>query len=110
MLELRTLKHKSRIYVEAGAILYGIMDETNTLKEGEVFITPDTKEGRHRVIVSDHIVITRAPALHPGDIEAIEIYQVSHQVGTWTAICSMSYGMMPVTQRYYILQHIIPDK
>lgn len=63
MVELRNLKHKSRIYVEEGATLYGIMDETNTLQEGEIFITLDTKEWRHKVVVGERIVITRAPAL-----------------------------------------------
>ncbi|KAH6613232.1 RNA dependent RNA polymerase-domain-containing protein [Chaetomium tenue] len=45
--ELRLLKHKARIPVRNGMTLFGIMDETGFLKEGEVYVTFDPEENRH---------------------------------------------------------------
>ena len=67
MSSLRDLKYRARIPIEKGCLLYGIMDETNTLREGEVYIAtqlPDEYgEWKHRVITHDQLVVTRAPAL-----------------------------------------------
>ncbi|RGP68784.1 hypothetical protein FLONG3_8047 [Fusarium longipes] len=73
--ELRLLKHKARIPVENGVTLFGIMDETGFLNEGEVYVTYDKSYGRRngRVIKSTlkdgEVIVTRSPALHPGDIQ-----------------------------------------
>lgn len=69
LVELRALKYRARILVEQGATLYGIMDETGTLAEGEVFVTMDTERWTQKVICGDKLVVTRAPALHPGDVQ-----------------------------------------
>lgn len=63
LIQLRELKHRSRIPVEEGVTLYGIMDEFDVLKEGEIYCRMD----RH--VVEGKVTITRAPALHPGDIQ-----------------------------------------
>ncbi|KAK5049094.1 hypothetical protein LTR84_005517 [Exophiala bonariae] len=68
LLELRSLKYKSRIPVEDGYTLHGIMDETGFLKEGEIFCTVE-EAGKDRVVVQRNVVVTRSPALHPGDIQ-----------------------------------------
>ncbi|KAH0536953.1 hypothetical protein FGG08_006218 [Glutinoglossum americanum] len=68
LFQLRELKHRSRILVEEGYTLYGIMDETNILQEGQIFCVVETEEGGRSVIVGN-VTITRAPALHPGDIQ-----------------------------------------
>jgi hypothetical protein len=70
--ELRLLKHKARIPIDEGVTLFGIMDETGYLEEGEVFIAFDDAS-----FISDHdsdldnlkVIVTRSPALHPGDIQ-----------------------------------------
>ncbi|XXG96387.1 hypothetical protein Hte_002669 [Hypoxylon texense] len=70
--EVRLLKHKARIPVEKGVTLFGIMDEFGFLEEGEVYITFEKhKLPRCRdVDICDKLVlITRSPALHPGDIQ-----------------------------------------
>lgn len=73
MSSLRDLKYRARIPIEKGCLLYGIMDETNTLQEGEVYIAtqiPDEYgEWQHRVLTGDRFAISRAPALHPGDVQ-----------------------------------------
>lgn len=72
--ELRLLKHKARIPIRKGVTLYGIVDETGFLEEGEVYVTYDTMEGRFDPPPSaGRVLVTRSPALHPGDI------QIAHQ-------------------------------
>lgn len=52
------------------------MDETDTLREGEVFVTYDTPSYQQRVLVQDGIIVTRSPALHPGDIRVANAVDV----------------------------------
>ncbi|KAG7285624.1 hypothetical protein NEMBOFW57_010253 [Staphylotrichum longicolle] len=68
--ELRLLKHKARIPVWNGMTLFGVMDETGFLKEGEVYVTFDNEDGRHHEPPGPvQVVVTRSPALHPGDVQ-----------------------------------------
>lgn len=72
--ELRLLKHKARIPVDKGVTLFGVMDETGFLQEGEIFATfdghHDKTQGRVPGSLTDGVVlVTRSPALHPGDIQ-----------------------------------------
>ncbi|KAF1936008.1 RdRP-domain-containing protein [Clathrospora elynae] len=80
MSNLRSLKYRARIPIVKGFLLYGIMDETNTLREGEVYIATqayDTNGVRKRsIVVGERIVITRAPALHPGDVQLVTAVNV----------------------------------
>lgn len=68
--QLRDLKHRSRIFVEQGVTLYGIMDETDTLAEGEIHCRTDKE------VIIGQVTITRAPALHPGDIQVANAVDV----------------------------------
>jgi hypothetical protein len=81
MSSLRDMKYRARIPVEQGHLLYGIMDETNELREGEVYIATaqpdDSGHWRRTTLVEDQIVVTRAPALHPGDIQIVRAVEVS---------------------------------
>ncbi|KAI4593690.1 hypothetical protein KJ359_009174 [Pestalotiopsis sp. 9143b] len=70
--ELRLLKHKARIPIDEGATLFGVVDETAFLEEGEIYITFDKTD----LISTDYLtlnncemIVTRSPALHPGDIQ-----------------------------------------
>ncbi|KAI1129860.1 RdRP-domain-containing protein [Nemania abortiva] len=68
--EVRLLKHKSRIPVEHGVTLFGVMDEFGYLGDEEVFITFDKQEEDSYPNLHNRLVIvTRSPALHPGDIQ-----------------------------------------
>ncbi|KAL7906964.1 RdRP domain-containing protein [Trichoderma velutinum] len=76
--ELRLLKHKARIPVDQGVTLFGIMDETGYLKEGQIYVTFDTSydkiQGRKKQTVKDgFVLVTRSPALHPGDIQLAQL-------------------------------------
>jgi hypothetical protein len=80
MSSLRSLKYRARIPVAKGFLLYGIMDETNTLREGEVYIATEQYDNsgikRRSIVVGERIVITRAPALHPGDVQLVTAVNV----------------------------------
>ncbi|KAF2007959.1 rna-dependent rna polymeras-like protein [Amniculicola lignicola CBS 123094] len=77
---LRDIKYRARIPVEKGLVLFGIMDETNILKEGEVYIqtVAETRKSRKvlQTLIQDRVVVTRAPALHPGDIQVVSAVDV----------------------------------
>ncbi|KAL8929002.1 MAG: hypothetical protein Q9208_001445 [Pyrenodesmia sp. 3 TL-2023] len=75
LIQLQELKYRTRIPVTEGATLYGIMDETGTLAEGEVFCSWIDREGRPNQ-ASGVLVVTRSPALHPGDIQTAEAITV----------------------------------
>ncbi|PVI03312.1 rna-dependent rna polymeras-like protein [Periconia macrospinosa] len=81
MSNLRDMKYRARIPIEKGYLLYGIMDETNELKENEVYIATgaDDENGKwkRRILLSKRAVVTRAPALHPGDIQIVQAVNVS---------------------------------
>lgn len=67
--ELRLLKHKARIPVKNGVTLFGIMDETEFLSEGQVYITFDDAafiSGHFHDLNNRLMIVTRSPALHPG--------------------------------------------
>lgn len=72
--ELRLLKHKARIPVDKCVTLFGVMDETGFLAEGEVYVAYDKTHTRsgYRMdasLVDGFVIVTRCPALHPGDVQ-----------------------------------------
>ncbi len=69
--ELRLLKYKARIPVAKGVTLFGIMDETGLLREGQVYVTFDEMRGYPGTEPPENceVIVTRSPALHPGDIQ-----------------------------------------
>ena len=75
LISLRELKYRSRIPVEEGVTLYGIMDETGYLEEGEVFCVTDTAT-EARNVITGLVTITRSPALHPGDVQVVRAVNV----------------------------------
>ncbi|KAF2259955.1 rna-dependent rna polymeras-like protein [Lojkania enalia] len=79
---LRDMKYRARIPVKDGVLLYGIMDESGELKEGEVYIATRAigQDGKFDefVLVQDRVVVTRAPALHPGDIQVVKAVNLPH--------------------------------
>ncbi|KAM3437517.1 hypothetical protein NHJ13734_004584 [Beauveria thailandica] len=76
--ELRLLKHKARIPVHKGVTLFGVMDETGFLQENQVYVTYDATRGKSgerldTTLTDGPILVTRSPALHPGDIQCVEM-------------------------------------
>jgi hypothetical protein len=78
LVKLRDLKYRARIPVERAVTLYGIMDETGILREGEIFCPVLDDRGFREVLVRKNVVITRSPALHPGDVQFVNAVDVPH--------------------------------
>ncbi|KAL8897272.1 MAG: hypothetical protein Q9207_007295 [Kuettlingeria erythrocarpa] len=74
LIQLRELKYRSRIFVERGLTLYGIMDETDFLEEGQIYCTVQNEKGG--LVLTGRVVITRCPALHPGDVQYVDAVDV----------------------------------
>lgn len=75
--KLREIKYKGRIPVDEGVTLYGIMDETGFLKEREIYVvTEKAPEGGKRILVRKNVVVTRSPAMHPGDVQVVDAVDV----------------------------------
>jgi RNA dependent RNA polymerase len=52
------------------------MDETGVLEEGQVFIIMDAKPGMSKVVTGRNLIVTRSPALHPGDVQLVTAVSV----------------------------------
>ncbi|KAH7312571.1 RNA dependent RNA polymerase-domain-containing protein [Stachybotrys elegans] len=80
--ELRLLKHKARIPIHQGVKLFGILDETGYLQEGEIYIAFDEAtfiRGCSTNLDNMRMIVTRSPALHPGDIQlAVNMVPPNH--------------------------------
>ncbi|KAF3483720.1 RNA-dependent RNA polymerase [Arthroderma uncinatum] len=76
LLKLRDLKYRARIRVPNAITLYGIMDETGYLGKNEIYCAYLAENGRREILVRNNIVITRSPALHPGDIQLVNAVDV----------------------------------
>ncbi|KAI8388533.1 RNA dependent RNA polymerase-domain-containing protein [Radiomyces spectabilis] len=68
---LKDLKKKAKIHVPKGAFLLGVMDETGSLQEGEVFCQVSEIAGGRRKVITGECVLFRNPCFHPGDIRVV---------------------------------------
>jgi hypothetical protein len=71
---LKELKKKAKILVPQGAYLLGVLDETNSLKENEVFvqISSVSNDGRtDKTVIESECILFRNPCFHPGDVRVV---------------------------------------
>jgi len=78
----KDLRGKARILVERGALLFGVIDETNTLKPNEVYvqITRHNAAKQHKentIIITGAVVVAKNPAMHIGDVRTLQAVKVS---------------------------------
>ena len=93
--ELRALKYKARIPVDQGYTLFGIMDETGILEEGQIFCIVDVN-GQPKVLVRNKVIVTRSPALHPGDVQlanAVSVPLTSPLMQLRNCVCFSQKGV-----------------
>jgi len=70
---LRDLKKKAKIRVKKGAFLLGVLDETETLKEGQVYCcVSDPYNPSKRTVINGTCIVYRNPCFHPGDIRVVK--------------------------------------
>jgi RNA-dependent RNA polymerase len=69
---LRDLKKKAKIRVEKGAFLLGVLDDTQSLKENQVYCcVSDPNSPSNRKVITGTCVVWRNPCFHPGDIRIV---------------------------------------
>ncbi|KAJ1569987.1 hypothetical protein HK096_007124, partial [Nowakowskiella sp. JEL0078] len=73
---LKDLKKKTRIYVPKSCNVLGILDETAKLPSGTIFLQYTNPKGKQRVVVEGQVLISRNPALHPGDIQLVNAVDI----------------------------------
>ncbi|KAI9697852.1 MAG: hypothetical protein M1820_007639 [Bogoriella megaspora] len=74
---LREMKYRGRYRLNKtqGITLYGIMDETGYLEEGEIYVPIERREGRQE-LTGGRVAITKSPVMHPGDIQIVRPVEV----------------------------------
>ncbi|EAQ87066.1 hypothetical protein CHGG_08319 [Chaetomium globosum CBS 148.51] len=121
--ELRLLKHKARIPVRNGMTLFGIMDETGFLKEGEVYVTFDPEEDRHsqppgpgRVLSSSAIASSsasggeRSPSnqLSGGDLDG-DVFHIIWDPAVVNAVRTFKPAAYPRVQPLELDRPVTPE-
>eukprot|EP00118_Oscarella_pearsei_P028510 m.2323 g.2323 ORF g.2323 m.2323 type:complete len:1118 (+) comp8576_c0_seq1:109-3462(+) len=84
--QLDNVRKRARIFVEKAACLMGVIDETKTLKNGEMFIQVKRVTGGP-FVVTGPVVVTKNPCFHPGDIRVLQAVNkpvLSHLVNVVT--------------------------
>lgn len=76
--KLRDLKYRARVPVDKAVTLYGIMDETGILQDREIYVPILGENGKIDALVQDRVIITRSPALHPGDVQYVNAVDVPY--------------------------------
>ncbi|CAB5369535.1 unnamed protein product [Rhizophagus irregularis] len=70
---LQDLKKKAKIRVGKGAFLMGVLDETKTLKDNEVYCCiSDPCNPSKRKVITGTCIVYRNPCFHPGDIRIVK--------------------------------------
>ncbi|KAJ3404630.1 hypothetical protein HDU80_002570 [Chytriomyces hyalinus] len=76
---LKEIKYRARFKIPGGWHMFGVLDETGTLKEGQVFVQIRSPQ-ETKVLTGPHIIY-RSPVIHPGDVQpvvAVDIPQLRH--------------------------------
>ncbi|KAI0435605.1 RNA dependent RNA polymerase-domain-containing protein [Xylaria telfairii] len=69
---------KCRIFIPKSRLLYGVCDAWNVLKEGECHVNVTTDENAlAQTLKNAHILVTRNPCLHPGDVQKFKLVYVT---------------------------------
>ncbi|GBC00871.1 hypothetical protein RclHR1_00040022 [Rhizophagus clarus] len=69
---LRDLKKKAKIRVDKGAYLLGVLDESKTLNEDQVYCcVSDPNNPSVRKVITGTCIVYRNPCFHPGDIRVV---------------------------------------
>ncbi|XP_064476714.1 uncharacterized protein LOC135390766 isoform X2 [Ornithodoros turicata] len=80
------LRYKSRIAIPAneGRNMLGVLDETDTLEYGEIYVQyTELGSGTHlgTKVLTGTVLVTKCPCLHPGDVRkftAVDVPALSH--------------------------------
>ncbi|CAF4591949.1 unnamed protein product [Rotaria sp. Silwood1] len=68
--------NKIPLPVDESRCLFGIADETKSLKEGQCFIQYQTMDKNFYKVVKGEVLVTKNPCLYPGDILCLEAVDI----------------------------------
>ncbi|KAJ3121584.1 hypothetical protein HK100_012326 [Physocladia obscura] len=77
--KLKEIKYRARLQIPGGWTLFGVLDETGTLKEGQVYVqllSPEVSK-----VLTGPCIIYRSPVIHPGDVQpviAVNVPELQH--------------------------------
>mmetsp|Transcript_21088 Transcript_21088/g.29567 ORF Transcript_21088/g.29567 Transcript_21088/m.29567 type:complete len:579 (-) Transcript_21088:47-1783(-) len=77
----KEMRKKTRVFVEKGICLIGVLDETRTLKYGQIFVQYKHNGASSPTILKARVGVAKMPAFHPGDfrnLEAIDVPRLHH--------------------------------
>jgi RNA-dependent RNA polymerase len=94
--QLENIKYKSRIYVEDSPVLWGIIDEKQLLKPGEVYIQIDSVDV-HKAI-EGKVIVTKNPCFYPGDIRCYNTVNREELDCYKNVIVFPQWGVRPLQQ------------
>jgi RNA-dependent RNA polymerase len=102
--KLLELKTKSRIFIPQGRAMMGCLDETCTLKYGQVFIQASyCADDHHKIVVTGTVVIAKNPCLHPGDIRVLHAVDVPDLHHMFDCVVFPQQGQRQVLYEYTIM-------
>ncbi|CAO2040760.1 unnamed protein product [Urochloa humidicola] len=94
--KLLELKTKSRIFIPQGRTMMRCLDETLTLKYGEVFIqASDCADEHHKFVVTGKVIVAKNPCLHPGDIRVLHAIDVPDLHHMFDCVVFPQQGLRP---------------
>ena len=76
----KELKKRTRIFIEEGAYVIGIMDEFGILDYGEAFLR--VKNEKYNLILDKKCAVTKCPCLHPGDVRLLDFKKNLNTIDT----------------------------
>lgn len=69
---MQALRAKTKIKVEKGRSLYGVLDEEGVIEYGQVLIQYEKDSGILEHVIGP-VIVTKTPCLHPGDLLVLEV-------------------------------------
>lgn len=66
------IQTRCRLFLPNACCLYGVMDETKTLQQGEIFVQLSSKKYPNLIQSGKIVVVGRNPSLHPGDLRLLK--------------------------------------
>ncbi|KAJ3170217.1 hypothetical protein HDU88_008844 [Geranomyces variabilis] len=95
-LQLKDIKRRARIHIKQACHLIGVMDETGKLPEGKIFVQITNPLTERREVVKARAIVTRSPALHPGDVQIVECVNIPELAHLLDVVVFSQHGERPL--------------
>ncbi|ORX92476.1 RdRP-domain-containing protein [Basidiobolus meristosporus CBS 931.73] len=94
---LKDVKQRARIHVPKGCLLMGVLDDTLSLRENQIFLQyTDPENPTERRVVEGPCIVTRNPCFHPGDVRVVEAVNVKALAHLYNCVAFSALGFRDV--------------